>query len=63
MGILKRSSAVQTRAALLSTAADLSNATTPEVKQKVLRDKGITDVPDSEVKAFTAELRRQARRG
>jgi hypothetical protein len=37
---------VRTRAALLATAADLSKAETAEARQKVLRDKGITDVPD-----------------
>lgn len=63
MGIFKRSEAVQNRAQLNATAADLSNATTTEAKQEVLRKVGITDVPPGRVAAFTAELRRAARRG
>ena len=63
MSIFKRAEAVRTRAELNAAAADLSQAETPEQKQAVLRKHGVTDVPDSKVKAFTAELRRAARRG
>ncbi len=63
MSVFKRAEAVQNRAQLLSAAADLSKAETPEAKQKVLRDAGVTDVPESKVKAFTAELRWATRRG
>lgn len=63
MGIFKRAEAVQNRAQLNATAADLSKAETPEQRQAVLRKVGITDVPEGKVKAFTAELRRAARRG
>ncbi len=63
MGIFKRADAVRTRSELTATAADLSNATTPEQRQQVLQKHGVTDVPDSKVRAFTAELQRQARRG